>query len=181
MWHPSRPCTRFCWEACSFVMPSSSRTTTRFRQLWAVRPSSFLIDSFGQLSNVRSYAFVLRLHCAPSVASQLVCRHLLCFVFVAVVLRALCHADVFNVFAAFYFMRVLELWGLVENMRMEFSKLAKTPTRKVLVVGTCFWFVRHIPCPRSHRAHATLQPSVLQFCWLLWRLVEATTLSLVRF
>lgn len=54
---------------------------------------------------------------------------------------------VFNVFAAFFFMRVLELWGLVESMRQEFSSMAKTPTRKVLVVGFCFAILLAVVAP----------------------------------
>lgn len=54
---------------------------------------------------------------------------------------------VFNVFAAFFFMRVLELWGAVESMREEFTSMAKTPTRKVVVVGFAFAILLAVVAP----------------------------------
>lgn len=43
-----------------------------------------------------------------------------------------------NVFAAFFFLRVLELWGIVDAMRVEFERIAPNSNRKLLLVGYCF-------------------------------------------
>ena len=44
----------------------------------------------------------------------------------------------FNVFAAFMFLRVVQLWGIVDSMRVEFEELANSPARKVLLILFCF-------------------------------------------
>lgn len=53
----------------------------------------------------------------------------------------------FNVFTAFFFLRVLQLWGVVETMREQFEFLAKTPFRKIVVVAFCFAVVIAVVAP----------------------------------
>ena len=47
----------------------------------------------------------------------------------------------FNVFTAFFFLRVLQIWGIVDTMRETFEKLAETPNRKIVLILFCFAIV----------------------------------------
>lgn len=53
----------------------------------------------------------------------------------------------FNVFTAFFFMRILEIWGIVQAMREEFADLAPTANRKVLLVGFSFAILLAVVAP----------------------------------
>ena len=44
----------------------------------------------------------------------------------------------FNVFSAFFFLRVLQIWGVVETMRHDFNGLADDPNRKILLIAFGF-------------------------------------------
>ena len=56
----------------------------------------------------------------------------------------------FNVFTAFFFLRVLQLWGVVESMREEFDDLARTPFRKTLLVIFCFAIIIAVVAPGTN-------------------------------
>lgn len=53
----------------------------------------------------------------------------------------------FNVYTAFLFLRVVQIWGVVESMREEFERLAVTPPRKVLLVLFCFAIMVAVVAP----------------------------------
>lgn len=53
----------------------------------------------------------------------------------------------FNVFSAFFFLRVLQLWGIVEQMRIEFAQIAPNPARKILLVYFCFAIALAVVAP----------------------------------
>ena len=56
----------------------------------------------------------------------------------------------FNVFTAFFFLRVLQLWGVVETMREEFEDLARTPFRKIVLVAFCFAIIIAVVAPGTY-------------------------------
>lgn len=53
----------------------------------------------------------------------------------------------FNVFTAFFFLRILQLWGIVDSMREDFEGLADNPTRKILLVAYCFAIALAVVAP----------------------------------
>lgn len=53
----------------------------------------------------------------------------------------------FNVFSAFFFLRILQLWGVVDRMRKEFEVFASTPYKKIILVAFCFAIMVAVVAP----------------------------------
>ena len=52
-----------------------------------------------------------------------------------------------NVFSAFFFLRVLELWGIVDSMRLDFERISDQPNHQIILVGYCFAIALAVVAP----------------------------------
>eukprot|EP01083_Nonionella_stella_P168600 569671_1 len=53
----------------------------------------------------------------------------------------------FNVFTSFFFLRVLELWGVIDVMRKEFESMCNSDNRKVTLILFCFAIMIAVVAP----------------------------------